>query len=101
MSNEREDANPRYTVEVKQSARRVSPGAGQWVSDHGPRREFPTKALARSWAHSLSPPGRSVWVQDAVPNDPSPVDGYVVAGRRTGPRRHADPGDQAELAEEG
>lgn len=99
MSEDGADGDRGYVVEVKQSARRVSPGAGQWVSDHGPRRRFPTKPLARSWARSLSPHGRSVWIQDAAPNDPSPVDGYVVGGRRVAPRRHVDPGEQAELAE--
>jgi hypothetical protein len=99
VSDDGVDAGSGYTVEVKGSARRVSPGAGQWVSDHGPRREFATKALARSWARSLSPPGRSVWVQDAAPNDPARVDGYVVGGQRTPPRRHEDPGDQAALAD--
>lgn len=90
-----------YTVEIKQSARRVSPGAGQWVVDHGPQRTFPTKPMARSWARSLSPPERTVWVQDTAPHDPSAVDGYVVGGRRPGVREHEDPGEQSELDEDG
>lgn len=89
-----------YTVEIKQSARQVSPGAGQWVVDHGPQRTFPTKPMARSWARSLSPPERTVWVQDTAPHDPSTVDGYVVGGRRPGVRQHEDPGEQSELDED-
>jgi hypothetical protein len=86
----------RYEVEVKASARKVSPGAGQWVREHGNRRTFSSKALAKQWARTMSPPGRTVWVQDAVPWDDS-VDGYVVGGRRTAPRRDPDPGDQEPL----
>jgi hypothetical protein len=90
-----------YVVEVKRSARKVSPGAGRWVREHGTRHRFASKALARQWAREVSPPGRTVWVQDAVPADTDPVDGYVVGGRRTRPRRHVDPGEQASLADVG
>ncbi|MFC7176124.1 hypothetical protein [Halosegnis marinus] len=69
-----------YVVEVKRSARKVSPAAGRWVREHGTRRRFATKALARQWARVMSPPGRTVWVQDAAPWDGTPVDGYVVGG---------------------
>lgn len=90
-------ADEGYVVEIKTSARRVSHGLGQWVRQHGERRTFETKDLARRWARERSPPGRSVWVQDAAPWDPDPVDGYVVGGDRTRPRRHPEPGDQASL----
>ena len=85
-----------YVVEVKASARKVSPTAGQWVREHGGRRAFATKALARQWARTMSAPGYTVWVQDAVPWDGS-VDGYVVGGRRVPPRRDPDPGEQEPL----
>ncbi|WP_435195919.1 hypothetical protein [Natronomonas sp. EA1] len=88
-----------YVVEVKRSARRVSPRAGAWVRDEGAVHDFDSKALARKWARRLSPPGRSVWVQDAPPHAQGAVDGYVVGGRRTPPRRDPDPGEQASLAE--
>ncbi|WP_255152545.1 hypothetical protein [Halorarius halobius] len=87
-----------YVVEVKRSARKVSPGVGRWVRENGVRRRFPSKPLARQWARELSPPGRTVWVQDAAPADTDPVDGYVVGGRRVPPRRNPDPGEQASLA---
>jgi hypothetical protein len=86
-----------YVVEVKRSARKVSPGAGRWVREHGARREFDTKQLARQWARIMSPPGRTVWVQNAAPWDQSPVDGYVVGGRRNAPRRNPEPGEQDSL----
>ncbi len=84
-------------VEVKRSARKVSPAAGRWVREHGTRRRFATKALARQWARVMSPPGRTVWVQDAAPWDGTPVDGYVVGGRRARPRRDPEPGEQESL----
>lgn len=79
-----------YVVEVKRSARRASRGAGEWVQQRGPRREFPSKELARQWARVLSTPGYTLWVQDADPHDASDVDGYLVAarlGRRASNRR--------------
>lgn len=86
-----------YVVEVKRSARKVSPGAGQWVREHGSRRTFASKALAKQWARTMSPPGRTVWVQNATPWDESEVDGYVVGGRRARPRTDPDPGEQDDL----
>ncbi|WP_075938007.1 hypothetical protein [Halosegnis longus] len=88
-----------YLVEIKRSARKVSPDAGRWVRAHGTRRAFATKALAAQWARIMSPPGRTVWVQDAAPWDESDVDGYVVGGRRVPPRRDPDPGEQESLAD--
>lgn len=88
-----------YVVAVKRSARRVSPGAGCWVRGNGPRRRFDSKAAAREWARSISPSDSTVWVQDAAPWDDSPVDGYVVAGRRVPPRGDAAPGEQTSLAD--
>lgn len=93
----RADVSEGYVVEIKTSARRVSRGVGQWVRRHGRRRTFETKALARAWARERSPPDRSVWVQDAPPWDPAPVDGYLVGGRRPRSRRHPDPGEQVSL----
>lgn len=87
-----------YVVEVKRSARKVSSEAGQWVREHGGRRTFASKSLARRWARSVSPSSRTVWVQDAAPWDERGVDGYVVGGRRTRPRRDPDPGEQDALS---
>ena len=75
-----------YVIEVKPSARRASRAAGEWVHEHGRRRTFESKALAREWARSDAD-GR-VWIQDAAPHDSSPIDGYLVAGRRPA-RRHS------------
>ncbi|WP_254537048.1 hypothetical protein [Halomarina litorea] len=74
-----------YVVAVKPSARRTSATVGRWVRDHGSRRTFASKALAREWARAASAPRGRVWVQDAVPNDSSDADGYLVGRRR--PRR--------------
>jgi len=90
-----------YVVEIKPSARRRSAAAGEWVNGHGVRRRFHTKADAREWAGDAD--GR-VWVQDAVPHDRSPVDGYVVGGRREETPRSPDrgpPGEQAPLDDDG
>lgn len=73
-----------YRLEVKRSARRTNGAAGEWVNREGARRRFETKALARQWAREISQPGGRVWVQDAAPHDPAPVDGYLVGGRRPG-----------------
>ncbi|MFC6836729.1 hypothetical protein [Halomarina ordinaria] len=81
-----------YTVAVKPSARRRSAAAGRWVNDRGPRRRFETKALARQWARELSTHSVTLWVQDAAPNDPAPVDGYLVA--RRGPSRESTTGGE-------
>ncbi|WP_435077083.1 hypothetical protein [Halococcus sp. AFM35] len=78
-----------YVLEIKPSARRHSPRAGEWVHERGPRRVFESKALAREWADE-----RGVWVQDAAPHDASAVDGYLVGGRRAGSVR---PGRQTSL----
>jgi hypothetical protein len=88
-----------YVVAVKPSARRVNAAAGEWVNREGPRRPFDSKAAAREWARSVSDDSR-VWVRDANPNDPAPVDGYLV-GRALDPaRRRSDPpGEQARLAD--
>jgi len=86
-----------YVVAVKPSARRLNAAAGEWVNRKGPRRPFESKAAAREWARSVSDDGR-VWVRDANPNDPAPVDGYLVGRARTPARRRSDPpGEQAEL----
>lgn len=67
---------------VKPSARRARPEVGAWVADHGPRRTFESKALAREWARRLQSPSRTLWVQDAHPLDSSDIDGYLLARRR-------------------
>ncbi len=90
-----------YVVAVKPSARRLSAVAGQRVNSDGPHHRFESKAAAREWARSASEDDR-VWVRDANPSDPDPVDGYLV-GRALDPaRRRSDPpGEQSELPIEG
>lgn len=68
-----------YVVEVKDSARRINATAGRWLADYGPRRQFPTKEAARSWAREASTDSGAVRIQDAAPNDTAPIDGYLVA----------------------
>jgi hypothetical protein len=72
-----------YVVAMKPSARRTSAPVGRWVRDHGARRAFDSKPLAREWARAASGPRARVWIQDAVPTDASDADGYLV-GRGTG-----------------
>jgi len=87
-----------YVLAVKESARRASGAAGEWVNRHGPYRRFDSKALAREWARELDGPRASVWVQDATPADDTAADGYLVAGDRRG--RPADnPGRQAAVSQ--
>lgn|GEM_PF-1354039 len=87
-----------YVLEIKASARRRNVVAAEWVQAQGPRRTFHSKTAATRWAARVSTPDSLVWVQDAAPNDPSPVDGYLVGGRR---RHGAGDGDrQASLAAE-
>ena len=67
-----------YEVEIKRSARRINGAASEWVARRGATRTFATKADARRWAEAISGDG-PVRVQDAAPNDPDDVDGYLVA----------------------
>jgi hypothetical protein len=69
---------PGYEVAIKPSARRLNRVAGEWVGRRGATRTFAEKADARAWAADISSAG-SVRVQDAAPNDPAGVDGYLVA----------------------
>lgn len=87
-----------YVVELKPSARRTAAAVGEWVNREGPRRRFDSKALAREWAREASEPGRTVWVQDAAPDDDSPVDGYLVGGERRGRGGVDDSGADAQVA---
>jgi hypothetical protein len=68
-----------YVVAIKPSARRVSRAAGEWVAREGRLRTFDSKALAREWAREASPQGRTLWVQDAHPEDYGSADGYLLA----------------------
>lgn len=93
-----DSGDPQYVVEVKRSARRASRVAGEWVQHRGARRAFESKTVARQWARALSPPERTLWVQDAAPADDRDVDGYLVAAR-TGPRAR-DPGADGETPDD-
>lgn len=81
-----------YTVTVKPSARRSNAAVGRLVNRMGPHRRFASKPLAREWARELSSPRATVWIQDAVPNDDSDVDGYLVGGDRAGAPAASRPG---------
>ena len=76
-----------YLVEIKRSARRRSAAAGEHVRREGRYRTFESKGLAREWAREASSPGRRVWIQDTLPMDSSPADGYLVGGRRSSGQR--------------
>jgi hypothetical protein len=88
-----------YVVSVKRSARQASAAAGDWVNREGEYRRFASKRRAREWAAALDC-DRTVWVQDAVPADDSPADGYLVARRvpHWVSRDEEPPGEQVTLA---
>jgi hypothetical protein len=91
-----------YVVSVKRSARQASARAGEWVRDSGEFRTFDSKAAARSWARDLGD-DRTVWVQDALPADGTPADGYLVARRvpHWVSRDEEPPGEQVTLGDVG
>lgn len=70
-----------YRVEIKRSARRANAAAGRVVHRDGARTTFPDRSAADAWAAGLAADDATVWVQDAAPHDPAPVDGYLVARR--------------------
>jgi hypothetical protein len=88
---------PRYVVAIKQSARSRNAAAGEWVSNQGPKRTFRSKDAARRWAARVSGPGAEVWIQDAAPQDPADVDGYLVGGTRIAQPSSETPGQQSPL----
>lgn len=83
-----------YEVAIKPSARRLNRVAGEWVGRRGNTRTFAEKADARAWAADISSAG-AVRVQDAAPNDPADVDGYLVAN----PNRDRRPSEPAATPE--
>ena len=89
-----------YVVAAKPSARRASGAVGAWVASSGRHRRFDSKAAAREFAREASPEGRTLWVQDAHPLDPTAADGYLLA-RRSNRRGHEAelPGEQVGLAD--
>jgi hypothetical protein len=70
-----------YRVEIKRSARRANAGVGETVHREGGTKEFPNRSAADAWADGLAADDAMVWVQDAAPHDPAPIDGYLVARR--------------------
>ena len=83
-----------YLVEIKPSARRINPAAGDVVNREGPRRGFEDKDAARGWAAEISEDGGAVRIQDAAPLDRSGVDGYLVADPH---RRRREPVERPDL----
>lgn len=68
-----------YVVAIKPSARRINSQAARWVAARGSERTFASKAAAKAWAGAIGEGPASVRVQNAAPNDPAPVTGYLVA----------------------
>lgn len=68
-----------YLVAIKPSARRINTAAAEWVGRRESTRTFASKRDAKAWARAISGGDGDVRVQDAAPNDPEPVDGYLVA----------------------
>lgn len=82
-----------YVVAIKPSARRLNRVAGEWVGRRGSTRTFAEKTDAKAWAMDISSAG-AVRVQDAAPNDPDDIDGYLVAD----PNRDRNAPEPAETA---
>lgn len=70
-----------YLVEIKPTARKRHPEAGTTVHEMGHRQVFESRDQADRWATELADDGPTVWIQDAPPQDRSPVDGYLMARR--------------------
>jgi len=93
-----EEGAESYLVEIKRSARRRSVAAGEHVRQKGRYRDFASKALAREWSRDHSTPNERIWIQDSLPTDSDPADGYLVGGRRSGrTRKRSRPGSQASI----
>ncbi|MFB6197678.1 MAG: hypothetical protein ABEI52_05335, partial [Halobacteriaceae archaeon] len=60
-----------------------------WVGRRDSTRQFASKTDARDWAETISQGITAVRIQDAAPNDPAPVDGYLVANPAR-PRRNVN-----------
>lgn len=68
-----------YIVSLKPSARRINTAAAEWVGRRESTRTFASKRDAKAWARAISGGDGDVRIQDAAPNDPAPIDGYLVA----------------------
>ncbi|CCQ35497.1 uncharacterized protein Nmlp_1288 [Natronomonas moolapensis 8.8.11] len=87
-----------YVVAAKPSARRASGTVGAWIAASGCHRRFDSKASACEFARAASPEGRTLWVQDAHPLDPTEADGYLLARRSSRRNNEAElPGEQVGL----
>lgn len=86
-----------YVVAIKPSARRINRFASEWVGRRQSTRTFASKSDAREWARVISSDGQ-VRIQDAAPNDPSTVDGYLVADPWYSSRRTTPVNGQEELS---
>jgi len=72
----------RYVVEIKSSARRANGVVGRVVNSRGVHHGFDSREQAETWAAGLSSQGsRPVWIRRANPNDPAPVDAYLMSRR--------------------
>lgn len=86
-----------YVVAIKPSARRINRFASEWVGRRQSTRAFASKSDAKEWARVISSDGQ-VRIQDAAPNDPSNVDGYLVADPWYSSRRPSPVSGQEELS---
>lgn len=85
-----------YLVAIKPSARRINTAAAEWVGRRESTRIFASKRDAKAWARAISGGDGDVRIQNAAPNDPDTVDGYLVAD----PARDREPAvDSAESVE--
>lgn len=71
-----------YVVEIKSSARRANGVVGRVVNSRGVHHRFDSREQAETWAAGLTSQGtRPVWIRRANPNDPAPVDAYLMSRR--------------------
>jgi hypothetical protein len=68
-----------FTVEAKPGALEVNRALAETVDSHGHPLEFGSRARAEAYARQLSAEDGDLRLQAAAPNDPSDVDGYLLA----------------------
>ena len=86
-----------YVVAIKPSARRINTAAAEWVGRRESTRTFASKRDAKAWARAISGGDGDVRIQDAAPNDPEPVDGYLVADPARARTPSGEPPEASEL----
>lgn len=67
-----------YVVEIKESARESNSAVEGYVQHDGGRLEFDSRRAAENFASDISSKGGRVRIQAVAPQDPAPVDAYLI-----------------------